>query len=778
MRLRIAVGVVLASFCLLCSVLSSADEIAFTGYAGGRYQVFVIEDDGSGLRQLTDGLYNDYNPQWSSDGSQIAFFSDQGAATTSPGQRAVYLMNADGTGVRTLLASNVYTFHWGRDGTLVFETDDPPTKLYKILDPGVTSPVLVDSSHTWQGGTISPDGSKILSNGNSVVYLINSDGTDFRTLANPESYGGPSGWHPESRLFVNHGHVYVEIVDSENNDRTTIATFSGGGKPSTSEWSPDGKFISFVNPTGTSVSQITYIYEVESQILTDFDNEVVRAGDWSADSTKLAVVAYVDGQYEVASFNPSTEVVTSLYGPVAVDPVLFDIPRYSPRNVVLPSITLLTPNGGQMLFVGNTCEITWESAGSLSAFVDIEYSLDGGANWFSLKQKALNIGSYDWDVHRDAVGDEVLIKVEASDGTSTYSDQSDADFPVESTSPQREEFDDLADWSTILLKIIPPGEIRPNDDEEEDGRNVVRLVFPQDMNVPAGAGNPVQIVTPKYDSEDSFLYGTYAARLRAAACDPNEGIVSGFFTYWAKDNDTGPSSEIDFEFLGHDPEWIYMTLWTGIGSMRSRITRAVNMDSGEIREKADWYEGNPNDWQPPQSSPKSISQKIVGFDCTRDYYVYEFEWKANEVYFYIYNDSEKILLWHYEDHAHIPQHLARLIFNVWYPGPSDYWKGPESWPAMDSNHVPDVPISSENVLSVDWAEFPDPSLEYFQSGNINSDGAINMLDARLCLQIALGVLTGTSIQRDVADVDDDGDVDMDDAQILAEYVVGIRKTLP
>ena len=767
MRLRIAVGVVLASFCLLCSLLASADEIAFTGYSGGRYQVFVIEDDGTGLRQLTDGQYNDYNPKWSSDGSQIAFFSDQGAATTAPGRRAVYLIDADGSGERTLLASNVGSFHWGRDGTMVFTVNDPPTALYKILEPGVTSPVLVDSSHTWQGGTISPDGSKILSNGNSVVYLINSDGTYFRTLSNPESYGGPSGWHPESRLFVNHGHVYVEIVDSENNDRTTIATFSGGGKPSNSEWSPDGKSIVFVNPTGSSVSQITYIYDVESQILTDFDNEIVRAGDWSSDSSKLAVTSYVGGQYKVASFNPSTGIVTSLYGPVAVDPVLFDIPRYSPRNTVSSSLALLTPNGGQLLFVENTCEITWESTGSLSDLVDIEYSLDGGANWFSLKQEAPNTGSYNWDVHPDAVGDEVIIKVEASDGAATYSDLSDASFSVQSISPQRDEFNTLINWDKRNLQ--PPhdqGSIElPN--ELEDGRNLVTVSFPQSTNVSAGAWPDVSIITPQQRQ-----HGTYAARLKAAACDPNEGIVSGFFTYWAKDMDDCSSSEIDFEFLGHDPEWVYMTLWTGTGSMRSKITRAVNMDSGVIREMADWYEKS-DEWQAPDSLPKSISQTIDGFDCTRDYYVYEFEWKANEVYFYIYNDSEKILLWQYDDLPHIPQHPAQLIFNVWYPGPPD-----DTWLAMDSNQVPDAPTSSKNTLFVDWAEFPDPSLEYLQSGNINSDGAINLLDVRLCCQIAQGVLTGTSIQRELADVDHDGDVDMDDAQILAEYVVGIRTTLP
>lgn len=63
-------------------------------------------------------------------------------------------------------------------------------------------------------------------------------------------------------------------------------------------------------------------------------------------------------------------------------------------------------------------------------------------------------------------------------------------------------------------------------------------------------------------------------------------------------------------------------------------------------------------------------------------------------------------------------------------------------------------------------------------GDVNGDGSIDVLDARLCLQIALGVIAGTPAQREHGDMDSDGDVDMDDAQILAEYVIGIRPTLP
>jgi len=66
----------------------------------------------------------------------------------------------------------------------------------------------------------------------------------------------------------------------------------------------------------------------------------------------------------------------------------------------------------------------------------------------------------------------------------------------------------------------------------------------------------------------------------------------------------------------------------------------------------------------------------------------------------------------------------------------------------------------------------------YGKGDADGDGDTDVIDARLCLQIAQGVITGTAAQRAAADVDGDGDVDMDDARILAEFIIGIRTTLP
>ncbi len=65
--------------------------------------VYVIRSDGSGLRKLTDDGFTDTWPRWSPDGNRIAFASSRAGATSRPRLPfQIWTINADGDGLRQL----------------------------------------------------------------------------------------------------------------------------------------------------------------------------------------------------------------------------------------------------------------------------------------------------------------------------------------------------------------------------------------------------------------------------------------------------------------------------------------------------------------------------------------------------------------------------------------------------------------------------------------------------------------------------------------------------
>ncbi|RLG05157.1 MAG: hypothetical protein DRN68_09005, partial [Thaumarchaeota archaeon] len=237
-----------------------------------------------------------------------------------------------------------------------------------------------------------------------------------------------------------------------------------------------------------------------------------------------------------------------------------------------------------------------------------------------------------------------------------------------------------------------------DDPEASDGK-VLELIFP------AGNTRPRPVNGLNIESIEDIHYGKYEARLKAAKCENDEGVVTGFFTYWhGKDlNNNGitDNHEIDFEILGASPYIVYMTIWTDqedkIGLCK--VTRAVNLRTGEI-----WQTAPEDVCQAPERYPKlrpngKLSQTIPDFDASAKYYVYGFEWLPDSVRFYIKDDDKEIELWKYTVPEHIPTHKGKLMFNVWH---TDNWC-PEDKPC-DLYGKPKPP-SNDAVLRVDWVKY-------------------------------------------------------------------------
>ncbi len=104
-----------------------AFERVVTPLIGGNGDIYVVNTDGTGLKQLTDDPAWEESPSWSPDGSKIAWVVGEGIdpdiapAFDYQPTPAVWVMNADGSGKVQLTTDRVHGDHptWSPDGTQI-----------------------------------------------------------------------------------------------------------------------------------------------------------------------------------------------------------------------------------------------------------------------------------------------------------------------------------------------------------------------------------------------------------------------------------------------------------------------------------------------------------------------------------------------------------------------------------------------------------------------------------------------------------------------------------
>jgi tetratricopeptide (TPR) repeat protein len=84
------------------------NRIAFMSNRDGNWELYIVNEDGSGLKRLTDNAANDGLPTWSPDGRTLAFVSNQGGAW------AIWAMSPDGSNRRKLfdIGGGGLVFDW------------------------------------------------------------------------------------------------------------------------------------------------------------------------------------------------------------------------------------------------------------------------------------------------------------------------------------------------------------------------------------------------------------------------------------------------------------------------------------------------------------------------------------------------------------------------------------------------------------------------------------------------------------------------------------------
>src|SRR5262245_4283201 len=184
-------------------------------------ELYVTNIDGSGMRRVALFASGFTVPTWSPDGRMIAFERRVGPRDAPPpGNGAcrvchveIFVVNADGSGLRNLTGKAGGSLPaWSPDGRqIAFSRDNAFTPNLYVMkaDGSGQRRVTQEPIHVW-GASWSPDGQRLTfasgtqGFGNVWIYVVNVDGSGQQQLT--RDWGQAPAWSPDGRkiAFMNY----------------------------------------------------------------------------------------------------------------------------------------------------------------------------------------------------------------------------------------------------------------------------------------------------------------------------------------------------------------------------------------------------------------------------------------------------------------------------------------------------------------------------------------------------------------------------------------------
>jgi TolB protein len=207
-------------------------QIAFASYRDGNAEIYLMNADGTGVRRLTHDPADDTDPTWSPDGRRIAFVS------TRSGGSNVYAMSLDGSGVVSLTGeAGGFQPSWSPDGTsLAFsrvvrlcQFDVCVADVFVMPAAGGNATNLTrNPSGTAYEPAWSPDGARIAYSQDRQIWTIRVDGTGKAPVTGGQAFVQDVGvvWSRDgSKLAVTRllENAEVFILNADGSEPTDIS---------------------------------------------------------------------------------------------------------------------------------------------------------------------------------------------------------------------------------------------------------------------------------------------------------------------------------------------------------------------------------------------------------------------------------------------------------------------------------------------------------------------------------------------------------------------------
>jgi Tol biopolymer transport system component len=277
------------------SISGDGTKIAFQSNDGGDLEIWVINSDGTGLKQLTNNTSQDGAASISGDGTKIAF----------NGNGRIWVVNSDGTELQQV--TNNITGSWspsisGNGNKIAFSASE---SIWVVNSDGTELQQVTNNTASDRSPSISDDGTKIAFSSNDgsrdKIWVVNSDGTGLKQLTNSTAgdwapsisgdgtkiaFQSDMGGDYEVWVVNSDGTELKQLTNNTANDYFPSISGDGTKIAFESTYSGDDE-VWLINSDGTGLKQLT------NHTTDDYFPSI------SSDGTKIAFQSDVDGNWNI-----------------------------------------------------------------------------------------------------------------------------------------------------------------------------------------------------------------------------------------------------------------------------------------------------------------------------------------------------------------------------------------------------------------------------------------------------------------------------------------------
>ncbi|UCC52915.1 MAG: PD40 domain-containing protein, partial [Anaerolineaceae bacterium] len=275
---------------------ASGDKLVYTSSfitidEAGPGDIYTINIDGTGLKNLTNSEAIYEIPFWSPDGSQLAFNH------TVDGKRQIYTMAADGTGLQPVPNTGPldFVYGWSSDGRslIVTSLENVQAEIVALSLDGEERVNLTRHPAEDNFPSLSPDGKKMVfasdrdsPEGEQIfqIYTMDLDGSNLNQLTDYPLGALFPQWSPDGKYIAFHrsraaGYSDIFLMEADGANQMRITDERGGIFPLS--WSPDGQKLLSNHVFGANADTweilIVDISDLNNITVEGFPNEEVSA---------------------------------------------------------------------------------------------------------------------------------------------------------------------------------------------------------------------------------------------------------------------------------------------------------------------------------------------------------------------------------------------------------------------------------------------------------------------------------------------------------------------